>query len=115
MMKTHARTLRHRMTDAERRLWYYLRDRRLQGLKFRRQYVIGPYIVDFVCLSAGLILEADGGQHGELRRRDAVRTAFLESSGYRVLRFWNHEILNRTEIVLEQIHEALVRIDRSGK
>ena len=96
------------MTDAERILWYHLRARRLAGFKFRRQLVIEPYIVDFACIEAKLIVEADGGQHGEQEIADAERTAFLNRLGYRVLRFWNHEILTDTEAVLARIHSTLI-------
>ncbi len=93
-----ARKLRHNGTDAERALWFHLRDRRLGGLKFRRQHPIGPYTVDFACVEARLIVELDGGQHLEVRSRDAARTAFLESLGWRVIRLWDHEALTlRTE------------------
>lgn len=96
------------MTDAERYLWYRLRARRLGGFKFRRQAPIGPYITDFVCIEAGLVVEADGGQHAEREAEDADRTAYLEDLGYRVLRFWNHEILNKTDAVLERILRELI-------
>ena len=98
-----ARALRRTMTAAEEWLWYHLRGRRLAGRKFRRQVPIGPYVVDFACLSAGLIVEADGGPHLEQSARDGARTAWLEARGYRVLRYWNHEILTETEAVLERI------------
>ncbi|TND00873.1 MAG: hypothetical protein FD120_2714 [Gammaproteobacteria bacterium] len=107
-MRSLARTLRSGMTDAERRLWYYLRARRLEGFKFRRQVVIEPYIVDFVCIDVKLIVEADGSQHCDRRDADEERTLYLERRGYRVLRFWNHEILNSTTDVLEHIHGALI-------
>ncbi len=103
-----ARTLRALSTDAERLLWHHLRGRNLGGFKFRRQVVIEPYIVDFVCLDARLIIEADGGQHVEMIAEDAARTEFLEERGYRVLRFWNHEILTELDNVLECIHSALL-------
>jgi len=80
----------------------------MAGYKFRRQVVIEPYIVDFVCLEARLIVEADGGQHLEQLDSDTKRTIFLESLGYKVIRFWNHEILRNTETVLEQIHSHLI-------
>ena len=95
-----ARSLRRESTDAERLLWFHLRDRRL-GVKFRRQHPIGPYIVDFLSLEAALVIELDGSQHQP--HRDADRTRFLERRGHRVLRFWNHDLLVRTETVLEQI------------
>ena len=107
-MKSLARSLRHQMTDAERLLWHHLRAHRLGGFKFRRQLVIEPYIVDFACLEVKLVVEADGGQHGEQQDRDSERTAYLETLGYRVLRFWNHEILTETQAVLERIHHELI-------
>jgi very-short-patch-repair endonuclease len=78
------------------------------GYKFRRQVVIVPYIVDFICLEARLIIEVDGGQHGGRLVYDARRTVRLESKGYRVIRFWNHEVLGELEGVLEQIRAALI-------
>jgi len=103
-----ARTLRLQATETERLLWKHLRGRHLMGFKFRRQLVIEPYIVDFVCLEAKLIIEADGGQHSEQLAYDAMRTARLEAMGYRVMRFWNHEILGELTSVLEQIQLALI-------
>ena len=102
-MKTLARKLRRDTTDAERLLWRHLRDRRLGGCKFRRQLEIEPYIVDFACLESKLIVEADGGQHTDQEKEDAARTEHLERLGYRILRFWNHEILNDIESVLDRI------------
>ena len=97
-----ARDLRANMTDAERRLWQGLRGRQLYGYKFRRQIPIGPYIVDFACLEARLVIEVDGGQHlGSAE--DRARDAWLMSEGYGVLRFWNHEILEKNTDVLERI------------
>jgi len=107
-MKSLARKLRHQSTDAERVLWRYLRAHRMAGYKFRRQVVIDPYIVDFVCLEARLIVEADGGQHLEQAEADLKRSVFLESLGYKVLRFWNHEILGDIHAVLERIHGHLI-------
>ncbi|MEF3082072.1 DUF559 domain-containing protein [Luteimonas sp. SMYT11W] len=95
-----ARQLRRESTDAERLLWFHLRDRRL-GAKFRRQQPVGPFIVDFLSLEAAVIVEVDGSQHQEAV--DAGRTRFLERRGFRVLRFWNHDVLVRTESVLEVI------------
>ncbi|WP_420426256.1 endonuclease domain-containing protein [Algiphilus sp.] len=106
-MHGRARQLRQQGTEAERRLWYHLRGRRLAGWKFRRQHAIGPYFVDFVCLDAGLIVEVDGSQHIEQRASDARRSAYLESCGFRVLRFWNDEVLSQTDQVLEAILLAL--------
>ena len=98
-----ARSLRRRMTDAEARLWFHLRNRSFAGCKFRRQHPIGPYVVDFVCLEARLVVELDGGHHAN-KSSDAIRTAFLETQGYRVLRFWNNDVLTQTEAVLAAIH-----------
>ena len=106
-MKQLARNLRKQSTEAEKLLWYHLRAHRMAGFKFRRQLVIEPYIVDFACLEARLIIEADGGQHMTQDSEDAFRTNYLESMGYRVLRFWNNEILTDTHSVLAQIHKAL--------
>jgi very-short-patch-repair endonuclease len=100
--------LRHQSTDAERMLWKYLRAHRMAGYKFRRQVVIEPYIVDFVCLEVKLIVEADGGQHLDQMEDDLKRSAFLESLDYKVMRFWNHEILCDIHTVLEKIHSYLI-------
>ena len=101
-----AKRLRRDMTDAERRLWSILRNAQLQGAKFRRQQPIGPFVADFVCQERRLIIEADGGQHsGSLK--DDRRTAFLESKGYRVLRFWNDAILTNLGGVAQVIATAL--------
>src|SRR5712692_2834649 len=100
-----ARSLRRDSTDAERMIWSALRAHRLQGASFRRQTPIGPYVVDFVCQAAALIVELDGGQHFEPEhlKRDARRDAFLESRGYRVLRFNNHDVMTNRQGVLETI------------
>lgn len=103
-----ARRLRKNQTDAEQCLWQRLRGRSLAGLKFRRQHPIGPYICDFVCVDQKLIIEIDGGQHTSNREKDAARTAYLQSQGFRVVRFWNHEVLAATEAVLEKIEGAPV-------
>ena|SRR5271165_6929785 len=97
-----ARAMRKTPTEAEQRLWRLLRDRRLGGLKFRRQIPVGPYIVDFLCVGARIVVEADGSQHGE-SQRDAVRDAFLAGEGWTVLRFWNHEVLHNRDSVIETI------------
>jgi very-short-patch-repair endonuclease len=94
--------MRAEPTDAERRLWHALRDRRMQALKFRRQAPVGPYIVDFLCVAHRLIVEADGSQHAE-SWRDGVRDAWLEQQGYTVLRFSNRDILTARESVLATI------------
>ncbi len=100
------RTLRQNMTEAEQRLWKHLRAHRLDGRKYRRQQPIGPSIVDFVHFGARLVVEADGGQHAD-SPRDAVRDAWLRRQGFTVLRFWNDDILLRTNGVLEAIWAAL--------
>ena len=105
--RDYARNLRHRQTDAERRLWSRLRDRRLVGAKFARQVPIGPYIVDFCCRELKLIVELDGGRHAIQAAYDAERTALLERLGYRVMRFWDNEVLGNTEGVLIRIVETL--------
>ena len=99
--------LRENATDAERKLWHHLRRKQIDGLRFRRQYPLGPYIVDFVCLPARLIIEVDGGQHTEQMERDAARTAWLKAQGFRVIRFWNNEVLGNIEGVLHVIGEQL--------
>jgi very-short-patch-repair endonuclease len=106
MPSPRARELRQTMTNAERRLWYVLRDRRLRGYKFRRQRPIGPFIVDFACLERRLIIEADGGQHSD-NEGDVRRTAWLEHLGWHVIRFWNNDILSNADGVAEEILAAL--------
>jgi len=103
----YARDLRRSQTDAERKLWFLLRDRRLSAFKFRRQHPIGPFIVDFGCTKTGVVVELDGGQHAGDRRADEKRSAFLENQGYRVLRFWNNKLLGDAPGVLQRIEEAL--------
>jgi very-short-patch-repair endonuclease len=100
-----ARDLRNNATDPERALWQLLRNRQL-GRRFRRQFVIAPYIVDFACPEARLIVEADGGQHAE-PDADASRNVFLRQKGWRILRFWNNDILQNREGVAQRIVEAL--------
>jgi len=98
-----ARELRKKMTDTERFVWRRLRSHRFAGYKFRRQMPIGRYIVDFVCLERRLILELDGGQHAEQKQCDAERTLWLETQGFAVLRFWDHEVLQEWDAVEEVI------------
>lgn len=102
-----AHTLRADQTDAEALLWNRLRDRRLAGAKFRRQHPAGPYIVDFCCVERRLIVEVDGGQHSEAGSGDEKRSAYLASFGFKVLRFWNSDVLSNIEEVLGQIEEYL--------
>jgi very-short-patch-repair endonuclease len=106
LMRDRARAMRREPTDVERRLWQILRGRRLGGHKFRRQAPIGPYIVDFVCLAQKLVIELDGGQHAD-NARDIKRDAWLQSRGYRVLRFWNAEVTSNGDAVLHAIAVAL--------
>jgi very-short-patch-repair endonuclease len=102
LAKSHARAMRREPTDAERTLWYALRDRRLASLKWRRQFPIGEFIVDFVCLEHRMIVECDGSQHAE-NPRDAARDAWLRSQGFEIARFWNHEVLRERESVIDTI------------
>ena len=104
-----ARELRRNQTDVERKLWYVLRGRRFCGTKFRRQQPIGRYLVDFICFEHKLIVELDGSQHGsdDALAYDARRTAYLQSQGFQVLRFWNHEINANMDGVSETIARAL--------
>ncbi|TKS53784.1 endonuclease domain-containing protein [Luteimonas yindakuii] len=104
------RALRNRPTDAEHRLWQYLRGRQLAGCKFRRQHPFGDYIVDFACLDRRVVVELDGGQHAERQAYDLARTLFLEKAGFRVLRFWNHDVFDNPsgiiEVIMRTLHKA---------
>jgi very-short-patch-repair endonuclease len=111
----YARNLRKSPTDAERILWQRLRRRQLAGYKFRRQHSVGPYICDFACLDGFIVVELDGSQHAEQSDYDTRRDSFLRSRGFRVLRFWNQDVLARTSVVLETIYEALHRHDIDGR
>ena len=104
-----ARALRQASTTAEQLLWRHLRNRQLAGAKFRRQHPLGPYILDFVCLEQGLVVEIDGGQHADLQAQayDQQRTVWLQQQGLRVLRFWNHEVVQQTNEVLARVLQAL--------
>lgn len=105
-----AKEMRRLATDAEKLLWQYLRGKRLDGCKFRRQVAIGSYIADFLCAEMHLVIEVDGGQHGsdEAIAYDARRTAFFTSEGFRVLRFWNNDVLQNIEGVLTMIRAELL-------
>ncbi|HSG93422.1 MAG TPA: endonuclease domain-containing protein, partial [Methylotenera sp.] len=107
-----SRQLRSEMTVAETHLWQHLRTRQICGKKFRRQHPVGKYILDFACIEAKLAIEVDGGQHNELQNYDNQRTAWLEVLGWKVLRFWNNEVLQNIEGVLEEILNALT-VDKS--
>lgn len=103
-----ARHLRQNQTDAEKCLWRYLRNRQMHGHKFRRQYPIGEYIVDLVCLEKMVVIELDGGQHLEQAEQDMERTEYLGLLGYEVYRYWNNDVLVNTESVLNHISNVLV-------
>jgi very-short-patch-repair endonuclease len=105
-----ARRLRQEHSDPERLMWALLRDRRLGGAKFRRQHPVGCYVLDFYCHRAKLAVELDGGQHNtpEARAHDENRSAFLAKQGIAVVRFWNHEVLEESETVLEAFYRAVM-------
>ena len=103
-----AKILRTRQTEAEQRLWYYLRAHRFMDLKFKRQKPIGRYIVDFVCVEWMLIVEIDGGQHSEQLEYDQRRDDWLRSQGYTLLRFWNNEVMQQLDGVLERIRLTVI-------
>ncbi len=102
-----AQRLRKNRTKAEIRLWLRLRRRQLNGSRFRQQVPLGPYVVDFLCVKSRLIVEVDGGQHAENARADEVRTSWLRSRGFRLIRFWNSEVLGNLDGVLQVILEEL--------
>ena len=107
-----AKAMRKEMSEAEAKLWQHLRAGRLNGHKFRRQQPMGNYIVDFMCVTPKLIVEADGGQHTERAAYDHARTAYLNGLGFTVLRFWNHEILQQTNDVLAEILRVLQELEK---
>ena len=107
--KVRGRTMRSAPTEAERKLWWHLRYRlALPDTHFRRQVHLGRYIVDFACHAKKIVIEVDGGQHSEESKHDARRTQFLEAEGYRVLRFWNNEVLSNIDGVLEVIQSTVL-------
>ncbi|MBL7481223.1 endonuclease domain-containing protein [Legionella sp. 27fs60] len=106
-MQELARNRRKNQTNAENRMWYYLRNRRLGGYKFVREQVIGQYIADFVCRESKLIIEVDGGQHMAAEAYDHQRTKDLEAVGYRVMRVWNNEVFSNIQGVMERILSLL--------
>lgn len=103
-----AKTMRSNATDAENLMWQLLRAKRFMNLKFRRQHVIAPYIVDFYCHEIGLVIELDGSQHGtdDAIEYDAERTKFLEALGLQVVRYWNHDVLSRMDVALEHLWQV---------
>jgi len=109
MSRRVAKHLRANQTESERRLWNLVRNKRLAGVRFRRQHPIGPYYADFFCMSAKLVVELDGSQHAEREKaaHDEIRSNWLTERGYRVLRFWNVEIFKNPEGVLDAIRNAL--------
>jgi len=109
-LKQFSRHLRTHSTDAERKVWSLLRDRRFLNLKFRRQYAIPPYIVDFCCVEILLIIEIDGGQHQGMLQKDLKREAALKSFGFHTIRFWNHDVLQNTADVLEKMHQTILSL-----
>jgi very-short-patch-repair endonuclease len=102
-----SRELRLNATDAERKLWAQLSARKIAGVRFNRQFPIGPFICDFVSRTARLVIEVDGGQHAVDVEKDRARTLYLEAQGYRVIRFWNNDVLERIEGVVNEIEVAL--------
>ena len=114
-MQDRARNLRKNRTDAENRMWYYLRNRRLGGYKFVREYIIGKYIADFVCREKKLIIEVDGGQHMTAAAYDQQRTKDLEAVGYRVVRVWNIEVFRNIQGVMEHILSLLENVPLDKK
>ena len=107
-MNLTARKLRSRLTDAEKKLWQHIRYRQLKGFKFRRQAPIGRYIVDFVCFEKQVIIELDGGQHAAQQDYDHSRSEWLQSQGFKVLRFWNNDVMNNIDGIKEVIALYLV-------
>ncbi len=108
-----ARGMRSMPTEAERVVWRMLRGRRFLAWKFRRQVPIGPYIADFLCFEARLVVEVDGGQHAE-NSRDVARDRWFEAEGFRVLRLWNHEVLKTPEAALDAVYAALEPVCTEG-
>lgn len=102
-LKNKAKRLRKKLTETEKYLWNYLRNKQIDRFKFRRQQPIGKYIVDFINFEKKLVIEVDGGQHSIYKKKDVIRDKYLKKEGYKVLRFWDNEVLNNIEGVLEMI------------
>jgi len=111
-----AKSMRHTATDAEHLMWQLLRAKRFMNLKFHRQHVIQPYIVDFYCHEIGLVIELDGGQHGmdDAIEYDAERTKFLEALNLTVVRYWNHDVLDRRDVVLEDLWNVCTELKNTS-
>ncbi|WP_038342759.1 endonuclease domain-containing protein [Acinetobacter sp. A47] len=111
-----AKAMRSNATDAEHLMWQLLRAKQFMNLKFRRQHVIAPYIVDFYCHELGLVIELDGSQHGtdDGKEYDAERTKFLEALGLKVVRYWNHDVLKNTESVLGDLWNVCLHLKRKS-
>ena len=109
VVQRHARALRNDATDVERHLWRWLRRRELSGFRFRRQVPIGPYVADFACLEAKVVVEVDGGQHLDRRETDQRRDREIRNRGFQVLRFWDNQVLRETQAVVEEIMRAVER------
>jgi very-short-patch-repair endonuclease len=107
-----SRKLRVDQTDSETKLWNRIRNRQLSGYKFVRQEPVGPYICDFVCRANLIVIEVDGGQHSE-SARDEVRDRYLRTQGYRVIRFWNNDVLSNIDGVLAAVEEGLRNVSQS--
>ena len=107
-----AKTMRSNATDAENLMWQILRAKRFMDLKFRRQHVIAPYIVDFYCHELGLVIELDGSQHGTVNaiEYDDQRTKFLEALELKEVRYWNHDVLGQTDIVLQDLWQICLEL-----
>ena len=97
----------HNLTPAEKKLWAYLRNDKLNGVSFRRQHAIGSYVVDFCSIKHKLIIELDGSQHLAQQERDEERTRYLQSQGYKVIRFWNNDVMNDIDSVITAIYSVL--------
>jgi len=102
-LRNKAKRLRKKLTETEKYLWNYLRNKQIDRFKFRRQQPIGKYIVDFINFEKKLVIEVDGGQHSIYKKKDVIRDKYLKKEGYKVLRFWDNEVLNNIEGVLEMI------------
>ena len=109
-----AKSMRHTATDEEQLMWQVLRAKRFMNLKFRRQHVIAPYIVDFYCHEIGLVIELDGGQHGtdDAIEYDAERTKFLEALDLMVVRYWNRDVVGKTDVVLEDLLQVCSQLKK---